>query len=383
LQTGRRRIFDISGLSGMNRAAYDAMPPVRWPVPAIGQSTDDVFASGYTTEDGRPRLIPVRVRAPQNAVSAENPFALLTGRVRDQWHTMTRTGLSPRLLQHIAEPFVSIHPDTAHAASLPDGGLARLSTAQGAATLRVRVDAGMRRSDLFAPMHWTDSFAPPGRINATVNPAVDPLSAQPELKHTPSAIAPFPADWHGFVLARTPLDLAWASWNARWPLERGLWRHEIAGDGDAAACLQRAMAAIGAEAGWTVLRDPGAGVFRAVLIEHGVLQAVLMIAPDHGLPARDWLEAQFAATHIAAAERRRLLAGRPAGGGGAPDPSICVCHGVGRAAILAAIDLGAADLAAIGRRTAAGTGCGSCRPELATLLRRRLEVPIEGGLAPG
>ncbi len=377
LQTGRRRIFDISGLSGLSRAEYDAMPPVRWPVPRGGApaaAVDRVFASGYPTADGLPRLVPVRVRPPENAVSADAPFALLTGRVRDQWHTMTRTGLSPRLLLHIAEPFVAVHPDSA--AGLQDGGLATVSTAQGAATLRVRLDAGMRRDELFAPMHWTDAFAPGGRINAAVNPAVDPLSAQPELKHTPARIAPFAADWHGFVLSRAPLALGWAGWRASWPLEDGVRRHELAGMGGPADAFAHALSSVGSPAGWTVLRDPGAGLFRAILVQAGVLQAVIMLAPDPSLPERNWLATRFAAADLSIAGRRALLAGRPTEGGACADPSICVCHGVGRIAILAAIRAGDTDLAGIGRRTAAGTGCGSCRPELAALLREVLPTGV-------
>jgi assimilatory nitrate reductase catalytic subunit len=372
LRTGKPRVFDISGLSGMSRAEYDAMEPVRWPVPSAGAAGGRVFADGYPTPDGRPRLIPLRARPPENAVSDAAPMALLTGRLRDQWHTMTRTGLSPRLMRHAPEPFVGVHPDDA--GDMADGSLATVATAHGMATLRVRLDPGMRRGDLFAPMHWTDEFAAGGRINPAVNPAVDPLSGQPELKHTPARIEAYAATWHGAVLSRAPLAMAWSGWRARWPLEGGVWRHELAGTGEPEAAFAMARDEAGGAGAWTSLRDAGAGSFRAARVLDGALQAVVMVAADRGLPDRDWLATRFAADGLSPADRRGLLAGRAADGTGEADPAVCVCNGVGRGAVLRAIGAGASDVAEIGRRTAAGTGCGSCKPELASLLRAALAL---------
>ncbi len=370
LATGRRRVFDISGLAGMTRAAYDAMDPVRWPVP-LAPAAEDVFAAGYPTADGRPRLVPLRHRAPANAVSAAFPWRLSTGRLRDQWHTMTRTGLSPRLMRHYPEPFVAVHPDAA--GGMADGTLAVVGTAHGSATLRVRHDAGMRPGDLFVPMHWTDRFASAGRVNAAVNAAVDPISGQPEFKHTPAALAAFPVTWSGSVLARGPLDLGWAEWRACWPMAGGVWRCELAGTGAPEAAFARARAAAEGTGNWTVLRDPGAGTFSAVRLREGVLQAAVTLAsgpgaPGSGTPARDWLASRFAAAALSPGDRRALLAGRNAAGEPA-SPTICSCHGVSRAAILGARAAGSVGLAAIGAATKAGTGCGSCRPEISALLR--------------
>jgi hypothetical protein len=232
---------------------------------------------------------------------------LNTGRLRDQWHSMTRTGPVPRLMAHSPEPLLHAHPDDAPAA---DGALVRVASRWGAAVLRLRHDPSQRRGDVFAPMHWTDVWASAARINTTVNPDTDPISGQPELKHTPIAVTPYAADWHGFVLHRGRLTPG-AAWQAFIPLEDGVWRHEIAGQGpNPFAQLRAACAEPGAT--WIVLEDTTHGLHRAAQLRDGRLLSVIMLGPDHALPPRDWLASLFTSPAIGSAARRSLLAGRPA-----------------------------------------------------------------------
>jgi assimilatory nitrate reductase catalytic subunit len=278
---------------------------------------------------------------------------------------MTRTGLVPRLMAHIPEPLLSMHPDDAGA--LADGALARVESAWGSAVLRAKHDASLPRGLVFAPMHWTDRFAPAARINPAVNPAYDPISGQPELKHTPVRVLPEPMAWHGFLLARSKLSAALAAWSACLPLADA-WRHEMAGNDAPAEAFARLRAAVAQPGAWLSLEDASAGTFRAALLLEGRLLAVVFLAASPAdLPARDWLGSLFAEPAIGSENRRALLAGRPASGP-APSPTICVCHGVAEGRIRAAIAGGACTLAQLGEATAAGTGCGSCRPELNALL---------------
>ena len=168
------------------------MPPTRWPVTQPGEM------GGRITPPIQ-RFVATPFRAPADATDAAHPLVLNTGRLRDQWHTMTRTGPVPRLMAHSPEPLLHAHPDDAPA---PDGALVRVASPWGQAVLRLRHDIAQQPGQVFAPMHWTDVWAAGARINATVNPHVDPVSGQPELKHTPVALSPFVADWHGFVLSR-------------------------------------------------------------------------------------------------------------------------------------------------------------------------------------
>jgi assimilatory nitrate reductase catalytic subunit len=171
--------------------------------------------------------------------------------------------------------------------------------------------------------------------------------------------------WHGFVLSRTPLSTDTAAWCARLPAAAGVWRHELAGrDCPIAAFAWLRGLVEEPSAAWVMLEDEGAGLHRAALLRDGQLLACVMLAPTPELPPRDWLVSLFAEPAIGSAARRALMAGRPAEGG-APSPTICVCHGVSAASITGC---GGRSVAEVGEATLAGTGCGSCRPEIVALL---------------
>jgi assimilatory nitrate reductase catalytic subunit len=359
------RLFDIGALAGLSDAEYAAMQPERWPRPAKTIPRSRLYGDGqFSTPSGRAHMVPTPPRGPAHAPSPQFPLALMTGRVRDQWHTMTRTGKAARLFRHIGEPFLLVHPDDA--AGLAEGGLALVESAWGQGVLRVRLDYGMRRGAVFAPMHWTAQFCAAGRVNGAVNPAVDPVSGQPEFKHTPVRIGLARMGWHGFVLARRRLDIA-ASWSATIPLDGGVWRHELAGQGAPEEAHAGLVAELGGPEGWLGFRDPASAVFRAARVLAGRLEACVFMGPDHALPPRDWLMSLFAQDQLEPGERRALLAGRRADGA-APEPPVCVCMGVGAGAIRAAITGGCGDVAAVGAATKAGTNCGSCKPEIAAIL---------------
>ena len=362
------RGFDISGLARLTDAAYDAMEPTRWPCPATGAGATRLVVRG-AAPSGPARIVPTPPRAAAQPTTEAYPLLLMTGRVRDQWHTMTRTGRTPRLFSHWPEPTVAVHPQDAGA--LPDGSLARVSGPDGTSVLRVRHDPGLRPGTLFAPMHWTARFCDEGRVNPAVSAATDPVSGQPDLKHAPVRIEPFAAHWHGFLLSRVqpPGDIA--AWSALIPLGAGgviaAWRMELAGTDaaeDAAARIERWAAGGGA---WLRLTDPAMGMVRLARVQDGRLEACVFIAPTHVLPARDWLAQLIQQSAITLDDRRTLLAGRPASGP-APEPSLCVCHSVSAGTIRAAVRDGCGSVDAVGARTLAGTGCGSCRPEIARLL---------------
>ncbi len=147
-----RRDFDIGALASLPDEAYDALDPVMWPLRA-GQPQQDrrFFSAGdFFTDDGRARFVAPERPDPQQA-SGDYPLRLNSGRVRDQWHTMTRTGSSPRLGAHLPEPFVEIHPADAKVYKLADGGFAKVITRHGSATLRsLRCGRPAARLDLCA-----------------------------------------------------------------------------------------------------------------------------------------------------------------------------------------------------------------------------------------
>ncbi|HKY93191.1 MAG TPA: molybdopterin-dependent oxidoreductase, partial [Nevskiaceae bacterium] len=379
---GPRRALNLAGLADLDRNAYDRLSPQRWPILSSGAAAPRLFADGcFPTPDGRARFVPLVPRAPANAPDDEYPLILNTGRVRDQWHTMTRTGRSPRLSQHIGEPYVEIHPHDAMLWGVRDKGLARITSRWGACVVRVNAQATTPRRQLFVPIHWNAQTASDARIGALVNPAVDPISGEPEFKHTPVRIEPFIVNWHGFALLReTDERRLLASddpahgtpvWWTRIRGERFV-RVEFAGRGKLADLGAWARAMLGAadDADWIEAHDVSEGTYRAVHLAQDRLDACLFLSPrPEDLPARAWLSGLFEREVIDEIDRLCLLAGTPLTPGADTGPTVCACFGVGRNTILGAVKGGCATPEALGQKLRCGTNCGSCVPELRTLIR--------------
>ena len=350
------RLFDIGDKAALSDQAYDAMEPFRWGgVP---------FADGrYSTPDGRARLVAVSQRT-LDAPLPRWPMTLNTGRYRDQWHTMTRTGLSPRLAQHRREPQVEVHPADAAELGLADGALARVTTPQGESVFRVELSEGQRRGELFTPIHWTDQQSSGGRTGLLPRGQVDPHSGQPGFKLTPARIEPLACDWHGFLVTRRAPERIAAGYHTRVRLAQG-WLVELAGSRDPVPLIESLLP----EGERIESHDAARGSRRVAVRRDGLLEAALYLTRSGPLPARDWVAAQLGLGDASAIE---LLAGRAAQP--APDrgPIVCACFDVGAKTILAAAREGAGSVEAVGQATCAGTNCGSCRPAIAKLLEEAL-----------
>ena len=369
------RLFDISALAGLDRAAYDALAPLQWPVTADApRGTARLFEDGrFATPDGRARLLPVRPRAPAQPLSEARPLRLNTGRVRDQWHTMTRTGRAPRLMHHRAEPFIALHPDDAADHGIVDRQLARLQGADGDYVGRVRLGGGQRRGEVFVPIHWTGQFSGGALAGALLERHTDPLSGQPETKHGAVSLASLACAWEATLLVAADLAAApvWcheATYWARIPLAQAQ-RWQLAGS-ERHDWLAWAARHLGVPA--TLWCDDSAmGRLRAAGIDSGRLRWWLMVGPPQELPGLAWLDDRFSEAArgetLGEAKRRRLLAGCD-DGGASSGPLVCSCHQVGQERIVAAIRTGDTSVEALGARLACGTQCGSCIPELKALI---------------
>jgi assimilatory nitrate reductase catalytic subunit len=318
------RLFNIGALANLSRAEYDAFEPLQWPVThAKRRGTDRLYTeAGFQTADGRARMHGIRHKPPSRAPTAAYPLILNTGRARDHWHSMTRSGKSPKLSGHTPEPFVAVHPEDALELSLVDGELAGISTQWGRAVARVRVDAGQRKGEIFTPIHWSDQFASQARIGALVNPEVDPYSGEPEFKHTPARVWPWTAAWHGFLISRLPVAPGRNAGIDYWTRvrEKSGWRLELAGcerRDHWTLWARRLLGAVGPDADWLEFHDAGAGNYRAARIDGGHLAACLCIAASPAaLPPREWLGALLDQPGLQTSERVMLLAGCPP----SPDP---------------------------------------------------------------
>ena len=331
-----------------------------------------MFGDGrFAHPDGRARFIPIAPRAPHNVPDEDFPLVLNTGRVRDQWHTMTRTGKAARLSAHIAESFIDIHPQDALLYSVREGELARISSRWGAMVARVVHGGGIARGQVFVPIHWSDANASDARVGAVVNPVVDPVSGEPEFKHTPIRIEQFRVHWHAFVLSRTPLTLDGV---AHWTRVQGeqFLRYELAGRNridDLAGWARGLLGVTDLDADWLDYADASAGVYRAVHLMEGRIAQCVYVSPRPDLPSRAWLASLFAHEQLDGLDRAGVLLGQPISKGADAGPTVCSCFGVGRNTICDAIrNNNLTSTAQVTACVKAGGNCGSCVPEIRQLI---------------
>ncbi|MER8769785.1 (2Fe-2S)-binding protein, partial [Mesorhizobium sp. M0960] len=331
------------------------------------------FANGnFYTPDGKARFIAIRPTA-QTRTSLDYPLVLNTGRVRDHWHTMTRTGKSPRLSQHMAEPFVEIHPADAQHYGIGDADIVRVSTAYGEVVVRALVTGRQRQGSVFVPMHWTDQFSARARVDALVAPTTDAISGQPASKNVAARIERFAATAFGFaVLAERPASIDADYWSlARCPAG---WRLEIALQ-DSRDWTGFAAALFGPEGEALAYHDIAGGHHRFARFAGGRLVGALYLAPTPVAVSRGWAAEQLGADHADRPARLAIVAGRPGGKSVDRGAIVCACFGVGANQIAEAVRGGCTSVAAIGAALHAGTNCGSCRAEIKTIIDgRRLQA---------
>ncbi|WP_417519767.1 molybdopterin-dependent oxidoreductase [Minwuia sp.] len=365
-----RRDFDIGGLSGLDQLDYDGLKPVRWPAPKSPESAAQIFSDGhFFTADGKSRFVALRVAAISKPCAGS--FILSTGRIRDQWHTMTRTGRSARLSQHLAEPFVEIHPTDAWRLALRPADLVRLSRRGRQYLARVLITDAQQQGILFAPMHWTAQGSSAARVDVLVDDITDPVSGQPALKSTHVRASRLEADWFGFGISLSRPDLRQQVYWATARIETG-FRFECASTGPLPITdSTEAFLGFEPDAACEVLNysDHHRGIYRFALFRKDQLVGAFFCADTAVAVEREWLIGQLGQTITDPAQQHRILAGRPGDGNAGPGAMVCACNNVGAQTITEAISVGANTVRCVGERTGAGTGCGSCQGEIGRMLR--------------
>jgi assimilatory nitrate reductase catalytic subunit len=373
-----QRDFDISGLSELNREAYNQLEPVQWPFPrGEKRGKDRVFENGvFFTPNQRAQFIPVIPYPPKTPVDEAFPLVLNTGRIRDQWHTMTRTGKISSLSRHRKEPFVTIHPLDAHRFGVVDGKLAQLTTSWGKAAFRVEVSEHQPPGSIFAPIHWNDQFSSGGNVGQLVNPWTDPISGQPECKHTPVAIKPIQFGYHGFCLTHNPLNFPKTGY---WSMskEDHCFSYLFAMDSPQQGNWTNWASSL-TRFGWDHLiefRDQGMRTYRVSVIQEDRLELCIYLSASETGKASHWLKALFEVNKLDSKNRRALLYGRSSDRISDPGPIVCTCFAVGKNLISEMVSKKSIEtLEEIGSLLRAGTNCGSCLPELKELLRKEKEA---------
>jgi len=313
-ETTRGRDLDITGLS---YALLERDGPQQWPYPAgaTGGRTR-LYADGvFPTPSGRARFVATEYVPPAEAPDDQYPLRLTTGRLRDQWHSMTRTGLVARLFSHSPEPEVLVSEATLSTLKIQSGDLVRVTSRRGSLVMKARASDDMRPGDAFIAMHWGARFMGGAGTNALTLPAIDPYSKQPELKHAAARVEPFIAKWRGAFSAPATSELQRAA-------SSFLPRFDYA----ALSLIEGAEILVRLELASSTNPDP----------------KVLAALQDlFGSPA-DTDPSAF-------------------------DPAVCACFKVPASQIRSAVAAGAS-LAKLQKDLKCGTNCGSCVPELRRLV---------------
>jgi assimilatory nitrate reductase catalytic subunit len=378
--TTKGRDLDIGGLE---YGLLDTLGPQQWPYPerAVG-GTARLYADGrFATASGRARFVAAPCLPTAEDVAADYPLRLTTGRLRDQWHGMSRTGTSGRSFGHEGEPVLCLDAADMARLGLADGDLASVASRRASLVIRVRSEPGVGPGLAYLPMHWGGRFLSGGGVNALTLAAVDPHSRQPELKHAAVRVARCDWRWevaalrvgdvHGHLERLAPLmDRFPHATCALYGRERSMVVFRAAApeavDAALIEALDAALALDGPEKAIDYA-DRRRGNFRRAVIVDGVLVGARLCGNTAAFDRLKELAAQGLPVDAWGA---RLLAPsdpglEPAATGGR---LVCNCVGVSERAIRAcAAQTG--DFDTLQRKLGCGTGCGSCIPEVRRLMR--------------
>ncbi len=385
-ESTRGRDLDITGLS---YALLREQGPQHWPFPeGASEGRKRLYEDGvFPTASGRAKFANTTYQPVADKIDARFPFRLNTGRLRDQWHGMSRTGTVAQLFAHAPEPVLLMSADDMRNRFLNDGDLVRVQSRRGAQVLPVQASDELRSGQVFIPMHWGDEYVG-GRdsfgVNGLTSPAFDPVSKQPELKHAAVSVRKAEMPWRfvafGWAAPHDALrlqrrlrdsmqDFAFASVTLFGRDKTGVLFRAA---GEEAVEVSAILNEFGLDDG-EVLRydDPRRAVSRRVRVADGALAAVAL-AGD--VAAERWLRAFLEDSHPVSALGRLLLQPTAQAPQGFKERGrvVCSCFNIAESEIESALaDAGDADpLSFVQQKLKCGTHCGSCVPELRALVAK-------------
>lgn len=392
-ENGCIRDFDISAMGQLSLRQYDNLTPIQWPVTAQNSTgTKRLFTDNqFYTSSGKAQILPITPRLPEQSINKYFPFVLNTGRIRDQWHTMTRTGYVAELQQHISEPLVHIHPSDARILNVKDGQLVKLTAKHKSLSndneqtdglgqakdhefclLKTRFDTNQRRGELFAPMHWNAEFAAKANINRLVGSAADPISGQPELKSAAVALTPWNVSSWATIVCGQPIDTkALAEQDC-------FWVKQVLPDG---FCYQFAFEKtdesqtewlkklIHVEHQHISLQRPSLQGWLTLSQDKQRTQSILWTSTKPLINNADWFAHLLSDPHLSE-EGCLAIIKQEISDEFQNGPLVCSCFSVREKQIQEAIEEGANSVEALGESLKCGTNCGSCKAELGSLIKQ-------------
>ncbi len=371
-----QRAFDLSGLGQLNLSQYDNFSPIQWPVNQLHpKGCKQLFTDGiFFTPSSKAQFVPLEPKMPTQLTSTRFPMVLNTGRVRDQWHSMTRTGKASELLQHMDKPQLHMHPKDAARRGLQQDALVLVKGHNDSqCILHCHIDEQQRPGEVFAPMHWNRQYGSDCNVNCVMRAVADPISGQPELKHAAVSIEPVSFDSYFLVSSRNDIAAerltAMSDYWLKLPFAGGVcilfglkeapedgwqWLAQLF-DTDSASISINAPS----QSGW-LLQTIGesASQLNAIAWQSAEL-------PSLELP---WYSHLMQQDQLSEGELVKALQYQP-------DPkfdqgrTVCSCFQVAEKTIKQAIVDGCHSVAALGDKLQCGTNCGSCKPELSALIQ--------------
>ena len=366
------RALNLAPLADLSVSQYDNLGPVQWPLAEYHRCGQQrVFSDGrFYTTDAKAQFIAVVPELPAQQTSADYPFILNTGRIRDQWHTMTRTGNAPRLLRHIERPALSMHPSDAEKLGISASELVSLqaSCSEDNVLLPVKVDDAQRRGEVFAPIHWSATWGSHAKVGLLLDGAHDPLSGQPELKHGAVKIETAGMATYGVVFGQasqvSALSEHWHYW-LKIPGEKGAMMDvaDVRSPDEMTASLLRN---IDSHLQCTTYQGNEQGTL--LLTSDGSPEAVILLSATPVDAPLAWLEEMFAGTTALSAEQLHGLLHHRPDDVFLSGPVVCSCYSIRELPIKNAIREGCDSVSKLGRSLKCGTNCGSCKTELSRLI---------------
>lgn len=181
-------------ISGLDYETLRQRGTVQWPVPHRGHpGTPRLFADRkFYTPNQRAQILPSGAAHRSDPVTDDLPLILTTGRIRDQWHTMTKTGKVEKLNQHMSKPFLEIHPRDAESRSIDEGDVVVVRNARGTVRVHAKISSAIKAGVVFLPMHWGKLLRQDfGRANNLTNNHYDPVSKEPDFKFSAVQVEKF------------------------------------------------------------------------------------------------------------------------------------------------------------------------------------------------
>ncbi|MGR5062693.1 nitrate reductase [Photobacterium sp. DNB22_13_2] len=370
------RPLNLSGLTDLTAKQYHQMPPQQWPVTTYNQPTTRLFGNGeFATPSGKAQFIATDYRPIAEIPSSQYPLLLNTGRIRDHWHTMTRSGLSPRLSEHISEPYLALSAKDAKQFSIKPNTLIKVTSYKGEIFLRARISKECQSGQVFAPFHWNNCTTSMGKVNTLIAAERDPLSGQPEFKATPVNIEPSPYQSEALLITQDKRAATSMSHQAHWTSQRTHNGHLFRVisqqqpeqlHASLAAHLSNVQSSVRGK-GQQLINIEVNNESRYALFQNNHIHSAFIVSADLHHCDYDYLYTLIGRP-LSDPLVQALFTGK-APPGHQNGRLVCACKQVGVRTIEHAIRAkSCCSVKQISDATQAGTGCGSCLPELQLML---------------